>query len=123
MQHHILVLAVLAGAVVAAAVTFVLFWVARHRAVRPLSPARPEPASVVHVIASPSELRDAVQRAARFERDVARLVEQRAARYDLLAEGTTPSGLRAVLLSGGVVGEPASEAAHVADASCQPQTA
>lgn len=67
------------------AVVGVRAWSASRTRVVPGPPARrPEPDSVVHVLAGDGELRAAIERASRFERDVAELLESRAARYESL---------------------------------------
>lgn len=65
------------------------------------TPRRPLPASVVHVLTDEHELREALERASRFEHDIAHLVEGRAARYESLLPSPAPAELHTIAEPGG----------------------
>jgi len=96
MLHHdsLALVVLLAVAVLAGATGLIVAATSRRRA-RTGPPARPEPRSVVHLLAS-GELREAVERASQFERGVAEILESRAARYESLLAGAAPTELRPV---------------------------
>lgn len=96
MHDHLLTLIVpLGGAALVGVLVLVVAGPAVRRARRAAARPRPEPHSVVHLLAGEGELRDAIERACRFEREVAEMLEERAARYEsLLAD--PPSELRAM---------------------------
>ena len=94
-MHELPILAVgPAGALVLLAAGVVLYRVvARARASRNAT-ARPEPHSVVHLLVTDGELREAVERASRFERTLAEALEHRAARYESLLSPPQPADIR-----------------------------
>lgn len=95
MRQIVIVAAPLAALCVLVATAVLVRRVARHRAAA-AGLVRPEPQSVVHVLTTDSELREAVERATRFERGVAELLESRAARYESLLRASPTHELRTV---------------------------
>lgn len=94
-MHDIPILAVgPAGALVLLTAGVVLYRAAaRTRAARNAT-ARPEPHSVVHLLVTDGELREAVERASRFERTMAEALEHRAAHYESLLSPPRAADIR-----------------------------
>jgi LPXTG-motif cell wall-anchored protein len=83
MAHHILLLLLIGIAcVLAAGVATVLL----RRRKRTPAAEEPQPRSLVRVLRSDEELREAVGRAARFERMLADTMETRARRYEAMVQ-------------------------------------
>ena len=96
-MHHLTIpAAALAGACMLFACALVIHRMTVRRCKNLVRPARPEPRSVVHLLLSDDELRDAIERATRFERSVAEALEQRAAHYESLLMPSLPPELRPV---------------------------
>lgn len=94
-MRQILIVAAPAALFCAVLATFLLVRRARHRAAL-AARIRPEPQSVVHVLTSDRELREAIERASRFERGVAERLESRAAHYESLLGPSGAPELRRV---------------------------
>lgn len=89
----ILVAAPVGACVLLAAGVVLCRVIARTRSARGAAP-RPEPHSVVHLLMGDGELREAVERASRFERSVAEALEHRAARYESLLSPPQAADIR-----------------------------
>lgn len=79
---RVLPLSMVVGGLVVVAVGAVWWW-RRHRDPVP-EPAPAQPRSLVRVLGDVDDLRAALERASRFERDVARALQARASRYEAL---------------------------------------
>lgn len=110
-MRQILIVAAPAAAFCVLLAALLLVRSARRRAAA-AARARPEPQSVVHVLTSDRELREAVERASRFERGVAEQLETRAARYESLLGAVGPPELRRVPSSSDPDGARRAEGAH-----------
>jgi hypothetical protein len=95
-MHEILIVATAVFAVCVALGTALVVGHRQRRRAAQGSSARPEPRSVVRLLTSDAELKEAVERASRFERAVAELLESRAARYESLLSPPSAPGLRFV---------------------------
>lgn len=90
MRHVVIFAAPAAGLVVLAVIVVLLAARSARRRAALARAARPQPSSVVHLLTDERELREAIARASRFEREVAELVEHRAARYESLLSRPAP---------------------------------
>lgn len=96
-MHHVVILVVpVVGLVVLGIVALLAFRRAARRRAAAAATRRVQPASVVHLLTDEQELREALERASRFEHEVAGLVESRAARYESLLAHPGPARLRTI---------------------------
>lgn len=96
MHHAVILVAPVAGLVALTLLVLVAARRAARRRVAMAVAARRQPASVVHLLSDEAELREALERASRFEHEVADLVESRAARYESQLAHRAPAPLRTI---------------------------